>query len=86
MAAPQGLPKSSNLLGAPTLALAKATKGVVGSAAEAEAAATHLDAKEATPARQCLKEMGWPQAPARARAGAAAAEGFASSAATFLST
>ena len=37
--------------------------------------------REATPARQCLEEVGWAQPPARARAGSAAAEGFTSSAA-----
>ena len=73
--------RSNEQLNAPIFALAKATKGAMGSAAEAEAAATHMNAKEAIPARQCLEEMGWAQPPARARAGSAAAGGFASSAA-----
>ena len=46
------------------------------SAAEAEAAATHMNAKEAIPARQCLEEMGWAQPPTRIRTDNATAKGF----------
>ena len=73
--------RSNEQLSAPAFALAKAAKGAAGSAAEAEAAATHMNAKEAIPARQCLEEMGWAQPPARIRADNATAKGFASNAA-----
>ena len=49
----------------------KATKPAMGSAAEAEVAAS---------ARQCLEEMGHPQPATRVRAGSAAAQGFANGA------
>ena len=62
------------------MAAPKATKPDMGSAAEAEVAATHLNAKEAASARQCLEEMGHPQPATRMRAGSAAAQGFASGA------
>lgn len=71
--------KSNDMLNAPILALPKVAKGAMGSAAEAEAAAIHMNAHEAAPARQCLEEMGHSQPAARARAGNAAAKGLASS-------
>lgn len=50
----------------------------MGSAAEAEAAAIHMNAKEAIPIRQCLEEMGHPKPPARIRTDNATAKGFIS--------
>ena len=46
------------------------------SAAEAEVAAIHMNAKEAIPIRQCLEEMGWVQSPTRIRTDNATAKGF----------
>ena len=49
----------------------------MGSAAEAEAAAIHMSAKEAIPIRQCLEEMGHQQPATRIRTDNATAKGFA---------
>ena len=68
------------MLSAPILAASKVTKSMMGSAAEAEVAATHVSAKEAASARQCLEEVGHPQPAARVRAGNAAAQEFANGA------
>merc|ERR1712155_448443 len=46
------------------------------SAAEAEVAATHMNAKEAVAIRQYLEEMGHPQPATRIRTDNAAAQGF----------
>ena len=69
-------PRSNEQFNAPIFALAKVAKGVMGSAAEAEAAAIHMNAKEAIPIRQCLEEMGWVQSPTRIRTDNATAKGF----------
>ena len=71
--------RDNNLFDAPTLALAKVIKNVMGSAAEAEVAALHLNAQEAIPVRQALEEMGHPlpQPPTRIRTDNATAKGFA---------
>ena len=67
---------NDNLFNAPILALAKEIKNVMGSAAEAEAAASHsnvANAQGTIPVRQALEEMGHPQPAARIRTDAAAA-------------
>ena len=66
------------MFNAPILVVSKVIKPAMGSAAEAEVAAIHLNAKEAVSARQCLEEMGHPQPATRMRAGNVAAQGFAS--------
>ena len=57
--------------------MSKVIKGAMDSAAEAEVAAIHLNAKDAAPIRQCLGEMGHPQPATRMCADNAAAQGFA---------
>ena len=54
----------------------KVIKPAMDSAAEAEVAAIHLNAKEAVSIRQCLEEMGHPQPATRMRTDNAAAQGF----------
>mgnify|MGYP007048826692 CR=1 FL=1 len=49
---------------------------MVGSAAEAGVAATHMNAEGAATLRQCPGELGHPQPATRIRTGNAAAEGF----------
>ena len=56
--------------------LSKAIKGVMGSAAEAEVAAAHLNAKEAVAIRSHSEEMGHPQPATRIRTDNAATQGF----------
>ena len=65
-----------DLFNAPILVISKVIKGVMGSAAEAEVAAIHLNAKEAIPMRQCLEEMGHEQPATRIRTDNATAKGF----------
>ena len=64
------------LFNAPILVIAKVIKNVMGSAAEAEVAALHLNAQEAVPLRACLEELGHPQPPTRMRTDNVTAEGF----------
>ena len=71
--------KDNDMLNAPIL-VAKVIKGVMDSAAEAEVAAIHLNAKEAVTIRQHLEEMGHPQPATRIRTDDAAAQGFANGA------
>ena len=68
--------RDNNLFNAPILVLAKVITGVMDSAAEAEVAAIHMNAKEAIPIRQCLEEMGHHQPATRIRTDNATAKGF----------
>ena len=68
--------RDNDLFNAPILVLAKVIKNVMGSAAEAEVAAIHMNAQEAIPIRQALEEMGHPQPPTRIRTDNATAKGF----------
>jgi hypothetical protein len=61
---------------APIHVLAKVIKTVMGSAAEAEVAALHMNAQEAIPIRHCLEELGHPQPPTRLRTDNSTAKGF----------
>ena len=61
---------------APILVMSKVIKHVMGSAAEAEVAAIHLNAQEAITIRQCLQDMGHPQPATRIRTDNATAKGF----------
>ena len=61
---------------APISVLAKVIENVMGSAAEAEVAAIHMNAHEAIPIRQCLEEMGHPQPATRIGTDKATAKGF----------
>ena len=64
------------MLSAPAIALSEVIKGVMDSAAEAEVAAIHLNAKEAVAIRQHLEEMGHPQPATRIRTDNATTKGF----------
>ena len=68
--------RDGDVFNAPIPVLAKAIKNVVGSAAEAEVAAPHMNAQEATPMRQALEEMGHQQSPTRVLTDNATAKGF----------
>ena len=68
--------RDNNLFNAPILVTSKVIKHVMGSAAEAEVAAIHLNATEAMPIRQCLRDMGHYQPATRIRTDDAAAKGF----------
>ena len=68
--------KDNEQFNAPVLSLAKVIKNVMGSAAEAELAALHMNAQEAIPIRQCLEELGHPQPPTRLRTDNSTAHGF----------
>ena len=68
--------RQGDLFNAPVLVLAKVIKNVMGSAAEAEVAAIHMNAHEAIPIRQCLAELGHSQPATRIRTDNATAKGF----------
>ena len=61
---------------APIEVLAKVIKPVMGSAAEAEVAALHMNAQEAIPMRHCLEELGHIQPATRIRTDNQTAQGF----------
>ena len=61
---------------APIAVLAKVIKPVMGSAAEAEVAALHMNAQEAIPMRYCLEELGHKQPATRIRTDNQTAQGF----------
>ena len=61
---------------APISVIAKVIKPVMGSAAEAEVAALHMNAQEAIPIRHCLEELGHKQPPTRIRTHNQTAQGF----------
>ena len=73
--------KNGNLMNGSVAVIAKIIKNVAASAAEAEVGALLMSAQLAAPARAALEELGWPQPPAPAKAGSAAANGIANGAA-----
>jgi len=66
----------NQLFNAPIEILAKVIKPVMGSAAEAEVAALHMNAQEAIPLRCCLEELGHKQPATRIRTDNQTAKGF----------
>ena len=64
------------MFNSPILVVAQVIKNVMGSAAEAEVAAIHMNAQEAILIRQYLKEMGHPQPATRIWTDNATAKGF----------
>ena len=69
-------PENNTQFNAPVHALSKTIKGVMGSAAEAEAAALHMNAHELTPMQDCLNTLEHPQPPARIKTDDITAKGF----------
>lgn len=61
---------------APVHVLSKTVKGVMGSAAEAEVAALHMNAHELVPMRDCLNTLKHPQPPTRIETDNITAKGF----------
>ena len=61
---------------APVHALSKTIKGVMGSAAEAEVAALHMNAHELIPMQDCLNTLNHPQPPTRIKTDNITAKGF----------
>ena len=61
---------------APIHVLSKTIKGVMGSAAEAEVAALHMNAHELIPMRDCLNTLKHPQPPTRIKTDNITAKGF----------
>ena len=66
----------NNLFNTPILVVARVIKPVMGSAAEAEVAAIHMNAQEAIAICQCLKDMGHYQCATRIRTDNATAKRF----------
>ena len=64
---------------APVHVLSKTAKGVMGSAAEAEVAALHMNAHKLMPMRDCLHMLNHPQPPTRIKTDNVTAKGFVQS-------
>jgi len=68
--------KDNTQFNAPVHVLSKTIKGVMGSAAEAEVAALHVNAHKLIPLRDCLNTLKHPQPPTRIKTDNITAKGF----------